>query len=234
MKDAIETMQGANDVQAHIVYTDDPMNPRLTCDNVCTMWCWHRRYTLGDKHKHDDLTAAVVELWQDYSTEDERKQFVQDWMKSLPLKEVKKYCNRIDLMMFDKQDRFHHLFEGLLYAKRFITEIRLPSRIHWLPLFLYDHSGISISTGSFGCRWDSGLVGFIWTADETARNEWLESEVATYDQYLRGDQYDVIVKHGGEVIAVNGPHWTIEDARFEATQVLEIEQEEETKWTMML
>ena len=209
MKDAIETIQGVKGVQAHIVYTDYPINPRCDYDNACTMWCWHRRYNLGDKHRHDDLTAAVVDLWQDYSTADERKQFVTDWMKGLPLTEVKRYCRRIDLMMFEKQDRLNHLFEGLLYAQRSISEIRLPNRIRWLPLFLYDHSGITISTGSFGCRWDSGLVGFIWTADETATQEWLESEVKTYDQYLTGEQYDVLVKHGEDVISVCGPHWTI-------------------------
>lgn len=26
-----------------------------------------------------------------------------------------------------------------------------------LPLYLYDHSGITIATSPFGCRWDSGV-----------------------------------------------------------------------------
>jgi hypothetical protein len=65
-----------------------------------------------------------------------------------------------------------------------------------LPLYLYDHSGITISTSSFSCRWDSGQVGFIFVSkykikkegiDETKVEEYLKGEVETYDQYLTGD-----------------------------------------------
>ena len=72
-----------------------------------------------------------------------------------------------------------------------------------LPLYLYDHSGITISTSSFSCRWDSGQVGFIYVTKETLQKEYgeitegvletatrvLEGEVKTYDQYLTGDVY---------------------------------------------
>ena len=30
-----------------------------------------------------------------------------------------------------------------------------------LPLYLYDHSGITMNTTGFSCGWDSGQVGFI-------------------------------------------------------------------------
>lgn len=33
-----------------------------------------------------------------------------------------------------------------------------------LPLYLYDHSGITMSTGAFSCPWDSGQVGFIYAS----------------------------------------------------------------------
>lgn len=74
-----------------------------------------------------------------------------------------------------------------------------------LPLYLYDHSGISISTKPFSCSWDSGQIGFIYctTADIlqfTLSKEWddslvetatrrLESEVQIYNQYLNGEVY---------------------------------------------
>jgi hypothetical protein len=38
-----------------------------------------------------------------------------------------------------------------------------------LPLYLYDHSGISMSTGAFSCPWDSGQVGFAYMTLEKAR-----------------------------------------------------------------
>lgn len=74
-----------------------------------------------------------------------------------------------------------------------------------MPLFLYDHSGISISTGHFGDRWDSMQVGFIYvpkkkvcqefgwkrlTASRISRIETLlSSEVDYYDRYLRGEVF---------------------------------------------
>lgn len=74
-----------------------------------------------------------------------------------------------------------------------------------LPLFLYDHGGITISTSSFSCRWDSGQIGFIYISFEKIKKEfswvklskkrinqirsYLIAEVSTYDQYLTGDVY---------------------------------------------
>ena len=74
-----------------------------------------------------------------------------------------------------------------------------------IPLRLYDHSGISMSTSSeypYNCRWDSGQVGFIYTTKKRLKEighkempsekkikGWLEGEVETYNQYLTGDVY---------------------------------------------
>lgn len=74
-----------------------------------------------------------------------------------------------------------------------------------LPLYLYDHSGITISTTPFSCRFDSGQVGWVVVSKEKLREEYsvkrltkaiiekatkvLEGEVETYDQYLTGDVY---------------------------------------------
>lgn len=69
------------------------------------------------------------------------------------------------------------------------------------PLFLFDHSGISISTKPFQCRWDSGQVGFIYITPETSTKwggvslskekleEDLISEVELYNKYLSGEVY---------------------------------------------
>ena len=70
-----------------------------------------------------------------------------------------------------------------------------------LPLYLYDHSGQSISTTPFGCPWDSGQVGFIYASKADILREYggkiltkkkkeqaislLIGEVNTYDTYLR-------------------------------------------------
>lgn len=72
-----------------------------------------------------------------------------------------------------------------------------------LPLYLYDHSGITMSIHPFSCSWDSGQVGWIYVTNETVRGEYgnltpdsiklakriLEGEVEAYNQYIRGDIY---------------------------------------------
>jgi hypothetical protein len=77
----------------------------------------------------------------------------------------------------------------------------LPKGTIQLPLHLYDHSGITMSTSGFSCPWDSGQVGFIYVTPERIIEEYgddsdesrakatsvLEGEVKVYDCHIRGD-----------------------------------------------
>jgi len=82
-----------------------------------------------------------------------------------------------------------------------------------LPIYMYDHSGITINTTGFSCGWDSGQVGFIYITQKkldemgvTLNNdeEWpdflerlkkyMVGEVETMDQYVTGDVYGFKVK----------------------------------------
>ena len=127
---------------------EDPSNPREDDCLFGTMFCWHRRYSLGDKH--------------DYASPD-------DFPDDFAIK---------------------------------------------LPLYLHDHSGITMATSPFSCQWDSGQVGWICVSREdiekeygTSDNafdkarEYLENEVKTYDQYLCNDiwGYTITDKTGEEV-----------------------------------
>lgn len=72
-----------------------------------------------------------------------------------------------------------------------------------LPVYLYDHSGISVSTTPFSCRWDSGQCGWIYATPQGIRKvlginrvtrkrreeaeELLRAEVWIYNKYLCGD-----------------------------------------------
>jgi hypothetical protein len=71
-----------------------------------------------------------------------------------------------------------------------------------LPLFLYDHSGISMSVGAPRAQhasWDSGQVGFIYLTDGDMVRESITSlgqaesllrwEVEAYNRYLTGQVY---------------------------------------------
>lgn len=82
-----------------------------------------------------------------------------------------------------------------------------------LPLYLYDHSGLTMNTTGFSCPWDSGQVGIIFVTPENIRKEFgkkritaklrekvkeiLLAEVKTFDEYLRGDVYGYVVEKDG-------------------------------------
>jgi hypothetical protein len=97
------------------------------------------------------------------------------------------------------------------------TAIQRCSDVIACPLYLYDHSGITISMGRggnpFSCPWDSGMVGFIfmtkamilsnWMKPATARLtpalkaqalDLMDGETKTYDMYLTGDVYGYVVE----------------------------------------
>jgi hypothetical protein len=85
-----------------------------------------------------------------------------------------------------------------------------------LPLYLYDHSGISISLSNahypFNCPWDSGQVGFVVVSREKMLENWgnkiftrvlkikalevAQGEVKEYDAYLRGEVYGFVIDDG--------------------------------------
>lgn len=74
------------------------------------------------------------------------------------------------------------------------VERYLHKHFYFLPLYLYDHSGLTMSTDSYSCPWDSGQVGWIYMSKDKAAKErlpdplaCLRMEVAEYDQYLQGD-----------------------------------------------
>jgi hypothetical protein len=96
-----------------------------------------------------------------------------------------------------------HNFDEPSEARDFLKDKK--ARHIVLPLYLYDHSGITMNTTGFSCPWDSGQVGWIYITREKVRKEYgckrvtkkmvekikgyLRNEVETYDQYLTGDVY---------------------------------------------
>ena len=99
-----------------------------------------------------------------------------------------------------------------------VKNLVLRSDVISLPLYLYDHSGITMSTSRskwpFNCPWDSGQVGYIFVTKEKIREEFsrkrvtkkliekvieiLRSEVAIYDVFIRGDVVGYEIENGDE------------------------------------
>lgn len=79
-----------------------------------------------------------------------------------------------------------------------------------LPLYLYDHSGITMRTSAFSCQWDSGQVGWIVATPDKIKECYgvkritkkirerveacLIAEVKTYDHYLTGNVWGFIIE----------------------------------------
>ena len=78
--------------------------------------------------------------------------------------------------------------------------VRATDKYVILPLYLYDHSGITISTGPFSCPWDSGQVGWIKAPKDTFRNAtgYSEDELFSTDT-KRTPKYGDLVKVKNEV-----------------------------------
>jgi hypothetical protein len=99
-----------------------------------------------------------------------------------------------------------HTFRDHEHFEEFLLEEK--DNIFYLPIYLYDHGGITIKTSPFGCGWDSGKVGYIYISKRDAKHEgiadpikMLEHEVEQYDHYIMGNCYGFTIEDNeGEML----------------------------------
>lgn len=112
-----------------------------------------------------------------------------------------------------------------LSSRDLVEDYLAKNEAYWLPLYLLDHSGLSLSTKPFNDVWDSGQVGVIFVTKQQAKNLLdyeaktcsddkfretvichLQTEVENYDQYLTGDvhSYTVFDRAGTEIASCSG------------------------------
>ncbi len=106
------------------------------------------------------------------------------------------------------------------------TETADDPNVYRLPIYMYEHSGQTISLSPFRDRWDSGQCGWIYCTKEEAL-EWgfkeetwqdqakaeFESEIEIYDAYIRGETYYYILEEPQMVSHTNqstGKTWETE------------------------
>lgn len=169
-----------------IVQDRDPTNPRED-DNVGVMFCKHGRYRLGDKNAEDPFYEVECGELDGQWHPVEQLEYALDMLQEIDadatvIRAVDGACQASEPRMFLRDD------------------IAI-----CLPLYLYDHSGITISHGRFSCSWDSGQVGWHYVTKATADENWpgwtedrlrryLEAELETYDQYLRGNVWGYVIE----------------------------------------
>jgi hypothetical protein len=185
-----------------IIQEEYPEDPRRW-DNLGTMICFHNRYTIGDKHNYSSDTflkdllseyGYIRDSYFDYWKSGPGYTQISQWVIS----ESEKANYQGDMLFFQIGEMITEIID-----KRISKEIEKHFII--LPLYLYDHTGITISTSPFSCPWDSGQVGFIFVSKDKVKKHFgykhltkkrinniikiLKDEVKVYDQYLTGDIY---------------------------------------------
>lgn len=180
--------------RVRIDYDPDPANPRHDADHLGTMVCWHRKYGLGDEQPPVDMSNHKLTMGMAYDENlIERVGRIEAyWDKRYPVAAATKDLHQWHL---DKDAAIADAVQKVV-DKYYII----------LPLYLYDHSGITIRTTPFGDRWDSGQVGFIYVSKADVKTNWgksrittqllarveniLRAEVEEYDNYLTGQVYN--------------------------------------------
>ncbi len=170
---------------------DQPPSPR-EWDNVGVMFCKHGRYALGDEdadNPFDEIEGKTIDGV--FIAEDE---FV----------EIRDHLSWDTWPDYKEQtvETILEVIEDVQWETRHV--IRDDIAI-CLPLYLYDHSGITISHGKFSCPWDSGQVGWHYITkakledefdgDEAKAMKCLEAELKTYDDYLQGNVWGYVIEN---------------------------------------
>lgn len=101
-------------------------------------------------------------------------------------------------------DGWQGLLKGIKESEDVITS---------LPVYMYDHGGISLSTTPYTCCWDSGQIGFIVALKDNVKEIYgsedveiekleatMKEEVKTYNDYVQGQVFDVTVKEADKVV----------------------------------
>lgn len=204
------------------IYADnDPLNPRVDWDNATVMYCRHGRYDLGDTDAEDPYIAEDGIEFDGHWMTDEQSEDVIDMLADLA-DEWDAAAHRGDWKTLAEFGPWssHAILDArdeLTQCTSWTTRIQLREDIAICrPLYLYDHSGITISAGSFNDPWDSGQVGWQYVTHQRLMEEWngdeilakrsMDLELEAYDQYLRGEVYGfaVIDEDGDTVEACSG------------------------------
>ena len=202
-----EDTQTIGNFRVEIWHDELAENPMHNMDQV-TLACQHRRYNLGHDYGLTNLDDYLDMLREKaYLKKFPHGRFPQDENAPCP------HCNQADdaystdgcdhcIDGYDENP--FYIYSGLEITERISDALKMDldfSECVILPLNLYDHSGLSISTTPFSCHWDSGQVGWAfmtqaqynelgfegWDADKA--HDIINSNINYYDNYLQGNVY---------------------------------------------
>lgn len=222
----------------HIQREDIAESPR-EWENTTIMACFHRRYSLGDAK----LAAEPAKFWRDLVSQNVTNEEMVQTIMAGQISGVR-IANRPDGLV-DIYETADSVADGtkeyLEYEGIHAVDVReyvlddltigncmelMKPHAEWLPLWLYDHTGLTISCGTrtypYNDRFDSGQVGWIVAlkdnimkgttgvkgrplTEETWRKRALEAmqmDVKVYDMYLQGNVFSYTL-YSAEVPGAN-------------------------------
>ena len=170
------------------------------CNNLLVATAENDKVLL--KIEYDDMNESPRE-WDNLGT-------MVCWKRNYILGDDHNYDNNREFMEVLSEE-LSDIEPERLYSK---TDEQLMSIIEKyaviLPIYKYEHSGISLNTKGFSCRWDSGQVGWIYVTKKQVREEYgakrvsqklkeriedyLKGEVDTYSQYVAGEVFGFILE----------------------------------------
>ena len=204
----IKWTYGDNLYCLHIQHDDvADNNPRWWDDHDSVMACFHPRYRLGDKVD----ASTPEEFWNNLVYEMcEPEEIINALINKKTIDVIAEKSIRDDtyyLSILTDDGEYTHFCQGLkeneipVYAEGELSikdcQILLDTYIVWLPLWLHDHSSLSMDCDTrFRGSWDDSNVGWIVTkvpsgsdVYKTEAERIMRDEVKTYSDYLSGENY---------------------------------------------
>lgn len=142
--------------------------------------------------REDDNICEMYIWWNGYNLGDYKgKDMPGDKLNDL----IEKYL----------PDEAEEMYDTSVRDKMLKLQSKVYDKLRVLPIFVYEHGGITISLGNdypYNDRWDAGMGGFIIVEREVLEEngiDWekayevAEGEVEMYDMYLLGECYGYIM-----------------------------------------
>lgn len=208
-----------------LVCHDDPdayLDPRKDNDNLDIMACWHSRYDLGDMVEDKGPEEFWARLVREHVPESKvlaaaeagKLPGIKIKRRSKDLVDIYETC-RWETPLGNSNPKWEVAYEGVNngHAAACLLEdltvahcmVLLKPYIECMPVWLYEHSGITISCGErkgvYSDRWDSMRAGWILMFKEDAEKldgskdwrekaiEYMTASVSEYDKYISGEVY---------------------------------------------
>lgn len=250
--DTLKWRNGEAEYCLHVELDEYPQDPR-SWDNISVLACFHRNYSLGDaideKNPEDHWRMLVrrfvsdeevfraardgklegIRLERNPDCQDEydvyETCYLYGWQSPNEAKECLEYSE------IGERSVSEYINDDLTIGH---CQTLLEPYLEWKPLWLYDHSGISISCGRrvwpYNDMWDSGQVGFAYVTRQKLVEEGIVSadsddwrskaseiimqEVEDYDMFVRGDCHyaNVYIKDDDCCGAPEADGWRLEES----------------------